>query len=1692
MTQTLRPYPSPGSPDGGGRPTPAPAPPPGLPRRRRWLFAFWALALAGFLAPSPGKMTFETKLGVTTDPWRFLADLGQLWHDRAGLGGIADQYIGYAFPTLPYYGLADLVQVPVWLAERLWMSLIVTAAFWGALRLAERLRVGTPPARLLAAACYALWPTFTLVIGSTSAAALPGALLPWVLLPLTNTQVSARIAATRSALLIPFMGGVNAASTLAALLPAGLYLLSRTGPRRPKLLAWWLPGVVLATAWWVVPLLLLGLHGENFMPYIEQADTTTGTMSATELLRGAGNWVGYLHFGEPWLPAGWTLTAQPLAVLGSALAAALGLAGLARRDLPERRWLLLTVLAVALIALAGYGGALGGPLHGLWQDWLNGWLRPFRNIYKFTPGLALALALGLAHLLAVATERRGTRRIPARGRLPLVTALLVLPALTLPFLTGTVLQPGAFTELPASWRQAAAWLHQHSPHSRALVVPATAHGIYTWGSPIDEPLDVLATSPWAQRDFVPFGTPGARRTLDAVEQALLTGAQVPGLRDYLGRAGLHDVVVRNDLDPDQIGYVPPQTVKRTLQASGYRKVAAFGPLTTGGRIPSGAPLQVQGLYPRQRAVEIYRPRDTPRPGPVTTRAVADTAQLSGGPEALLQLSADPALRRRATVLTGDRHPGLGTPPLQLTADGLRRADTRFGLVNSNTSYTYTADERNHPDSVQDPGRPPRQILPTTGPGHQTTAVLRGATSVTASSSGNWLFQLPQYDPVHAFDGDPDTAWAEGSAGNPVGQWVRIAFPRPITLPSALSLTPLPGDGLRAAPTSVRVQTDRGTTEDTLRPDGTPQRVKAPAGRASWLKVTVLGSQTPRAGLSGAGFREISVPGVQVTRLLRLPADAERSGAPAEVVSLHRGSNPGGLSPASAEAGLHRQFHTGPAAAYRVSAQALAVPGPELDRLLDRIAPEQRDRITATADSTAFGFGPSLSPRNLVDGDLTTAWIAGDRPTVHLRWPGRKKIDQIVLAAAGGLATRPEQILINSPYGAATAGVDENGQARFDPLTTDRLDITISKVKPLTLHNPVVGQALQLPVGIGEIHLPALDAYRTPRPAADARFSLGCGQGPMLAVDGVLHATQATGHVRDLTERRPVEVRLCAGPARDGSLDLPSGRHRVEAGDQGPLALTDVTLRRGAAGRTGAGGLGEEREAGASGEGTGRETAAASEGTGTASAASGVGPEQETASGDRPGRETAGVGAARESAAPVRKVAAEDWSGDRRSVAVGAGRAVYLQMHENANDGWQATLHGRRLTPLRVDGWQQAFLVPAGAGGTVELSYTPAVAYDLGLAGGALGVVVLLLSALVRRTPRTPPPLTAPPPAPSWVLGVVALTAVLALAAGPYALIVPALALLAYFRPPLLVPLSLAAMVSAGAVAALGAGEPHAAGKGAFSAPAQALALLALAAAVVTVRGRAPREPVFVEGAGMDAGGPDAGAPGAGGPLTGGPLTGGPLTGGPSDGTSSGPSAPSAPSGPTAPYGPSGRPGPEEPPGPSGPSGRVDPPGQHALPPLPRRMRDEGGGPVAVGRPIVARGRTPGAGPNWAERHRPRPDGPVLPVESGPVRPGENGAARPSGSGPETPPDTGPVRPTGSRPVPPAGNGPARPTNSRPVPPTGNGPAPPTSSGPARSTNRSPVPPPGTGPKRPTSSGPLPPPGSTPARPTNDSGEGTTR
>ena len=131
-------------------------------------------------------MTFDTKLGVDIDPVGFYQRLWHLWNPLEWQGSLQDQYIGYAFPMGLYYLVAHAVHLPVWIAERLWMSILIAVGFWGLVRLAEALGIGSRPTRLLAGAAFAVWPTYTILVGSTSAALLPGIFATWATLPLVR------------------------------------------------------------------------------------------------------------------------------------------------------------------------------------------------------------------------------------------------------------------------------------------------------------------------------------------------------------------------------------------------------------------------------------------------------------------------------------------------------------------------------------------------------------------------------------------------------------------------------------------------------------------------------------------------------------------------------------------------------------------------------------------------------------------------------------------------------------------------------------------------------------------------------------------------------------------------------------------------------------------------------------------------------------------------------------------------------------------------------------------------------------------------------------------------------------------------------------------------------------------------------------------------------------------------------------------------------------------------------------------------------------------------------------------------------------------------------------------------------------------------------------------------------------------
>jgi arabinofuranan 3-O-arabinosyltransferase len=1358
------------------------------PRRRairdRYLFLIvFLVALTVLYGTDSGRLFFDTKLGVDIDAREFLLRLWSLWNPQEWLGSLQDQYIGYAIPMAPFFLIGQLLHIPLWLVERLWLSLLLAVGYTGMVKLARALDIGSDNSRLLAGAVFALWPTFTILIGSTSASALPGLVAPWAILPLVlavKGRYTAGRAAALSGLAIAAMSGVNAVSTLAVLVLPAAYILTHARSRqRSRLSVKWAAAAVAATAWWALPLLLQGRYAFNFLPYIEQSATTTRTLSAATVLRGTGTWTAYFSLGgSPWLAAGWAMVTSPAGILGSAVVSAAGLAGLARRDMPERRWLCSCVGLVVVVALAGYYGPLGGPWHTATDHLLDGTLAPFRSLYKLEPVIAVALALGCAHVM----HRLWQLSLPlGRYRLAANAATAPLLALTMiglawPQLTGQTLEAGSFPSVPRYWYQAAAYLAQHSPRDTALVVPADPHGQFTWGNAIDDPLEPLATSPWVERGLVPYGGAGAPVLLATAEQAMESGQQVPGLAQYLARAGIRYVVVRNDIAPAVSGYTPPQVVNETLAKSGFRRVAAFGPrVAAAPTYPalSGAEPGFALSYP---AVEVFEAADRQlRPAsPVASLPVSSTVLVNGGPDSLLQLGAQGVLGRQPTVIAGQRL--AGDPALWAVTDGQRRADNEFGATAGSQSYTYTANGTN---PVDDPlggaGGPPRQLLPVTAAGHQTVAVLTGAASVTASSAGAWFSEAPQYDPANAFDGTASTAWAEASPATPVGQWLQINFGHELQLPSSVGIRLLADSPGRAMATELRVSTAGGTAITDTGPNGAIQALRVPPGPSGWLRVTILAADRVKPGGSGAGIADVLIPGVRVTTYLQ-PAEDLAAGARAPAVAYSFEQQ----TPA-ADQHLDRVFVTPAAEWLTARITATPVAGPALAALLSRLTPAGKSDFRVTADAT-WNSLPVFGPDSMYE-QARLPWIAkaGDKfPRLTFSWHGRRTVSKIVLRGAYGVASTPTSVLIGARHAYRLANVGSDGVVRVSPpLRTDKLY--------LVFRGASSAAAGKLPVGLAGVTIDGLAGLHPAVPDPSAPFQLKCGQGPSMSANGHSYPTSVTGTLGELIHLQPVHVHLCSP---GGAVPFAAGRQHLGTGSSSDFSITNLTLTNPAT-----------------------------------------------------------------TAAPAaRKARILTWGADDRAVRVGPGPASYLEIHESADAGWTATLDGHRLTPATLDGWQQAFIVPAGHGGTITLSFQPAVIYHAGLIASALLLVLLAAVALgltwrrgwPSRLPRPGRPPGLEPPAARPVRGrrvlariglardaalLAPLVVVIAVVAGPVAIIVPVLAVIGAWRPRWLPYLAAAAMFLTGVVVATSRVQT-ALGNGPFSATAQALALIAVTAALM--------------------------------------------------------------------------------------------------------------------------------------------------------------------------------------------------------------------------------------------------------------------
>jgi len=339
--------------------------------------------------------------------------------------------------------------------------------------------------------------------------------------------------------------------------------------------------------------------------------------------------------------------------------------------------------------------------------------------------------------------------------------------------------------------------------------------------------------------------------------------------------------------------------------------------------------------------------------------------------------------------------------------------------------------------------------------------------------------------------------------------------------------------------------------------------------------------------------------------------------------------------------------------------------------------------------------PSARPGAVADDDPGTTWYATEEdrePWLRLAWPARREVTGIRMTLTlGTAATQPTKVTVIGDGDIRDGLLDANGVlALTPPIVTSRLTVLIADSSSATSYDPYRNMRRFLPVGVSE--LTALPERKADPDPAAGRVDRGCGSGPQVTVAGTVRRTALVASRRDLLQLREVDAVVCSTDARR-PLRVGAGETHLVATASALAVPVQVALTpRGATpARTGA------QQA----RGTVRKDAV-----------------------------TTSV------KVPVR---VDAWSATQRRLYLDpyAGPRV-LALRENANPGWSATIDGEKLPVVKVDGWQQAWLVPDGASGEVVLRFQPDRIYTVLMGGGALLLAaVAVLAVRGSRQPAAP-------------------------------------------------------------------------------------------------------------------------------------------------------------------------------------------------------------------------------------------------------------------------------------------------------------------------------------------------------------------
>ncbi len=1143
---------------------------------------FGAVAYIPQLLTRPGWISVDTKQYLYINPSQYTQRVASIWMPNTDLGSVTHQNIGYLFPMGPWYSVFAHFDIPVWVAQRLWVGSLLFGAATGIAYLCRTLNL-SGQASLAAGLVFMLSPYVLQYVEFASALLAPWSGLGWMLgLTIKAARKGGWKYVGGFGVTLALTSSINATALIYIGFAPALWLFFALFTKEIRLSRFISTFIKIGVAsvavslWWIAGLWAEAKYGLNILKYTETEQAIASTSSAAESLRGLGYW--YFYSSDSYgsiLPASIPYQSWAWLVGLSFGIPALGFVSAAIIRWRSRTYFILLILVGTILSVGAHPYGSSTPFGTLFSRFISSSEAglALRSTDRATPLIVLGIAMLLGGGIDAISRKWKFLGIAVAAVIS-GAAIANQPAL---FNGQYVPAVAARNDIPNYWYQAANYLSSKGDSTRVMQLPGQDFETYRFGTTTDPILPGLINRPVIERRQVPMGSTASVDLLDAFDNTVQLSTLNPrGVSAVARLMSAGDILITSDIAYEHYNLPPPKNV-----------MSWFSPTPTGLSSPIGFGQPIPNYpthgLPLWNEQTLSLPDSTPWPNPLTDFPVPNARPIvrlespsapviiDGGGSGIVAAANSGLLDGNPTILYSGSYAGspsklqsVVTPDSTLVVTDTNRRELReWGTIRDSIGYTQTATE---PLTSNNPSYAALELFPSTGTATQTVALQKGVKLITASSFGNPIGLTPEDQPTNAMDGNPDTLWLTGGFIDPIGQWLKIQFDSPVTTGTINLQQPLFVLPDRWIDQVKLTFDDKSSIVASLGASSLTrlgQTITFPTRTFSSVTITVTGLHNIVPNPIGdIGFAEVRIANKTVTVVARPPTDLLSSlGTSSQshrlllIYSRQRTSNfPPRTSP---EINMNRQVSLPATRTFSISGNATLsseLPDQTIDILTGR-SPNPPGLQPVARSIGRLPGDPGADAAAAFDGNPETAWepglgIGGQLGAwIEVDTPTPVTMDQVQLQIlADGHHSIPESVTISTEQGMRTIFLPKNLprsvvgndlvlNLSFARLSGREIRLTIQSIRPATTPDYYTLEPVVLPVGIIEFDIPGVNIPNLP-----AQMPNVC-RPDLLTLDGSPVWVKITGTTQDALSGRNLGVVGC-GPNANG-VTISKGSHLLE-------------------------------------------------------------------------------------------------------------------------------------------------------------------------------------------------------------------------------------------------------------------------------------------------------------------------------------------------------------------------------------------------------------------------------------------------------------------------------------------------------------------------------------------------------------------